>query len=578
MQKVLPVLWPKDLSCEVGGYCIGWTRPVICVAGVLYVDSRNDAESILSSVQLSDESAQLSCGSSPRVIGRFTGLDVKRRLVIELHDSEATTLQVIFYQRPNLRYMEIYALDFHIYDFATPKSRARYPTKSPLAFIMHDFTSPTVTPSSLGPEVLNQMNLGAFLDQSLRRRVHLTPHRNVWLYFASLQRSSHRIVAKVFQTTLLFTNWGDGNLVNGTIAHNAVAQQVDVRVEQIVSIPSQSRRIYNAAGPPTSHSISRYVNFWNEIWLILNDIIIGSALGSFLCENSETLSSLLHSKLEYSLIDLPQHALIWLNNWPAGLKLNTELSRFYCHSLLGIVAVWGEVLRWIIFPHLPSIIYAIGLLGSLGLTMSVSALSDLLGIVTLHLHICYIMSAAVFSQQLTISGSLWNLFRGKRYNVLRKRKDSWDYDVDQLVLGTILFTLVAFLSPTIITYYALFALARLIIVLFHAGLDTILVLMNHFPLFALLLRIKSPLRMPGGFTFRLAEHGSVPLIQIQSIPFSRIFDHYVYLGSRLAAHYHPLRLIRVLLGGGRMSSIPRSYIRLRSVQNRGDAGAYREKP
>lgn len=105
---------------------------------------------------------------------------------------------------------------------------------------------------------------------------------------------------------------------------------------------------------------------------------------------------------------------------------------------------------------------------------------------------------------------------GKRYNVLRKRKDSWDYDVDQLVLGTILFTLVAFLSPTIITYYALFALvspsvfpgtarnkivsltqARLIIVLFHAGLDTILVLMNHFPLFALLLRIKSPLRMPG---------------------------------------------------------------------------------
>lgn len=49
-------------------------------------------------------------------------------------------------------------------------------------------------------------------------------------------------------------------------------------------------------------------------------------------------------------------------------------------------------------------------------------------------------------------------FTGKRYNVLRKRKDSWDYDVDQLVLGTILFTLVAFLSPTVVTYYALFAL------------------------------------------------------------------------------------------------------------------------
>lgn len=32
---------------------------------------------------------------------------------------------------------------------------------------------------------------------------------------------------------------------------------------------------------------------------------------------------------------------MWLNSWPAGLKLNTELSQFYCHTLLAIVAVWG---------------------------------------------------------------------------------------------------------------------------------------------------------------------------------------------------------------------------------------------
>ncbi len=47
---------------------------------------------------------------------------------------------------------------------------------------------------------------------------------------------------------------------------------------------------------------------------------------------------------------------------------------------------------------------------------------------------------------------------GKRYNALRKRIDSWSYDVDQLLFGTILFTLVAFLFPTTVTYYTLFAL------------------------------------------------------------------------------------------------------------------------
>jgi hypothetical protein len=53
--------------------------------------------------------------------------------------------------------------------------------------------------------------------------------------------------------------------------------------------------------------------------------------------------------------------------------------------------------------------------------------------------------------------------QGKRYNVLRDRVDSWDYSIDQLVLGTMLFTLVAFLAPTVIMYYALFALVSLFV-------------------------------------------------------------------------------------------------------------------
>ena len=47
---------------------------------------------------------------------------------------------------------------------------------------------------------------------------------------------------------------------------------------------------------------------------------------------------------------------------------------------------------------------------------------------------------------------------GKRYNVLRKRLDDWDYDLDQLILGTMLFTLISFLFPTISVYYILFAM------------------------------------------------------------------------------------------------------------------------
>jgi hypothetical protein len=41
---------------------------------------------------------------------------------------------------------------------------------------------------------------------------------------------------------------------------------------------------------------------------------------------------------------------------------------------------------------------------------------------------------------------------------MRHRVDSYDYEIDQLFLGTLLFTVTIFLLPTIFTYYAFFSL------------------------------------------------------------------------------------------------------------------------
>jgi hypothetical protein len=42
------------------------------------------------------------------------------------------------------------------------------------------------------------------------------------------------------------------------------------------------------------------------------------------------------------LIKWIQHVLIWLDSWPAGLKLNTELSRFYSHTFINLIEIWGR--------------------------------------------------------------------------------------------------------------------------------------------------------------------------------------------------------------------------------------------
>src|SRR5205809_2802508 len=139
----------------------------------------------------------------------------------------------------------------------------------------------------------------------------------------------------------------------------------------------------------------------------------------------------------------------------------------------------------------------IGCSGFAGASMPIALFSDLLSILTIHIYSFYIASARIFNWQLTIIISLFHLFRGRKRNVLRNRIDPCDYDLDQLLLGTILFTLLFFLLPTVIVFYLTFASARMIIISLKAALETFLACLNHFPLFALMLRIKDSQRLPG---------------------------------------------------------------------------------
>lgn len=148
-------------------------------------------------------------------------------------------------------------------------------------------------------------------------------------------------------------------------------------------------------------------------------------------------------------------------------------------------------------PFLPQIISFLGFSSFAGASMPISLFSDLLSVLTLHIYYFYIASARIFHWQLTIIMSLFHLFRGKKQNVLRNRIDSCDYDLDQLLLGTILFTLLFFLLPTVLVFYLTFASARMAIISLKAALDTLLACLNHFPLFALMLRIKDSRRLPG---------------------------------------------------------------------------------
>ena len=180
---------------------------------------------------------------------------------------------------------------------------------------------------------------------------------------------------------------------------------------------------------------------------MLNDVIIGAAFGSFLCENQHILAQLLHYSLEVRI----NHVTIVLSDINDAADLSrgrSETSAPMVEQLAsgsqaqyGIKPVLLPHPRWCCFhmgmyvltpvqphpqlmfvdtgvlghaaPYFPSLIWIIGATGYCGMTAAALLLSDALSLLTAHLYLCYFISATVYSNQLSLASSLWNLFRGK---------------------------------------------------------------------------------------------------------------------------------------------------------------------
>lgn len=324
---------------------------------------------------------------------------------------------------------------------------------------------------------------------------------------------AHRIVAEYI---LRFLDWRMSPDAPALKDISATAQQIDIRLQQFCYWPIQyiTLRKRKASWGSITSSHPEYIRFYNSLWLVANDIIMGIALGSYIIENSSFVATQVDTIFSAWSIEGLRSTISWLTGWPppGGLKLNTELAAFLGDLFLWVIEYWaGEYcsllsarsmlttagVMSLLRPQLPALVRIIGVSAFAGATMPISLFSDIVSLLTLHIYCFYIASARIFHWQLTIIISLFHLFRGKKRNILRNRIDSCDYDLDQLLLGTILFTLQFFLLPTVFVFYLTFASARVAVIALKAGLEIGLACLNHFPLFAVMLRIKDSRRLPG---------------------------------------------------------------------------------
>ncbi|SLM37115.1 n-acetylglucosaminyl transferase component gpi1 [Lasallia pustulata] len=241
---------------------------------------------------------------------------------------------------------------------------------------LHTVLTHSPSPKELSlPLILNQINCSSEIAQLLYKNIHLIGVRQkrslsvsemvvesastVWDYFVMALRHlvtvwvypiitrifvvgliCHRVVAEV---VLQILEWRPHPGSAALKDVSATAQQVDIRLQQFCYWPIQYLTLRKRKDDWDSVTDSHpdYIRFYNSLWLVANDVIIGIALGSYIIDNASWVALQINRALSGWTVEGLQSMILWLMDWPAGLKLNNELAAFLGDLFLWVIDYWA---------------------------------------------------------------------------------------------------------------------------------------------------------------------------------------------------------------------------------------------
>jgi phosphatidylinositol glycan class Q protein len=168
----------------------------------------------------------------------------------------------------------------------------------------------------------------------------------VWIWPIAVQLFifgfiTHRIMG---EAVLQVLHWRLGSSDSPALKDiSATAQQIDIRLQQSCYWPIQyltlRRRKANWESITNSHP--EYIRFYNSLWLVANDVIMGIAVGTFIIENASFVEAQVDMIFSAWSVDGLRRMISWLMGWPGGLKLNTELAAFLGDLFLWVIDYWA---------------------------------------------------------------------------------------------------------------------------------------------------------------------------------------------------------------------------------------------
>ncbi|XP_020687201.1 uncharacterized protein LOC110103004 isoform X2 [Dendrobium catenatum] len=232
------------------------------------------------------------------------------------------------------------------------------------------------------------------------------------------------------------------------------------------------------------------------------DVLLGAVFGLAILVNIEFIGYWINFVAHNITENVLRSGCVWLMGVPAGFKLNTELAEFF--GMISLDAIQTFSTLWLFMASfLHHFLGGFALSGILfGLTVPAALLIDMLRLVTLHVSTLHWLISFIYSQQIQASASLWRLFRGRKWNPLRQRLDSYDdYSVEQHVVGSLLFTPFLLLLPTTSIFYIFFTLLSTTLILIRFSIEITISILHATPYAEILLWLARRRRFPSGIWF-----------------------------------------------------------------------------
>ncbi|KAF0695581.1 Aste57867_13621 [Aphanomyces stellatus] len=292
------------------------------------------------------------------------------------------------------------------------------------------------------------------------------------------------------------------------------------RIDMLAAIPEQYIK-YNRlflSDQPFHVLENGYAEFMSDLVLLVLDLVGGY-----------TFRALVPTAIAY--FQRTSHAhfrslkaqVTWLVDAPAGFKINVALAS----SLGKGIHLMVDVAQYAIdglSPYVDTILLIASAASILGLSVQLGLLYDFVEFVTLQTYYLYLYFSKLHRVQFDLLSSLWRLFLGKKKNLLRNRVDSCEYDVTQLLVGTLLFTIVFFVVATNSVFYLYFCLVRCIVLAIQTTIWCTIVFSHMIPLYSMALWVQDKFQFPSDVYLR-----PVKAPHALSIVFSNVHQNHCFV-------------------------------------------------